>query len=540
MEAPTWNRDPTLPPSSSSASSSASPRDGQGQGIGGWYGGQTILMTGVTGLLGKVVLHKILSVLPDLPDQQPSGGGSDHSGDADLACRVMVLVRPKMAAKKGEAVPGRVRFAREVLTSPPLQTLLTARPSLSRYIYVVEGDIGEEGLGLSEEDRDLITSKATVILHMAATTRFTEHLQLSIEMNALGGLRVLRLAKQCSRLRALVHVSTCYVNCTLSGPPGSDPREIDETIYPIRTLMRRHMDPYKTVSTIEGMTYEHAEKMTRKIISPYPNTYTFSKMLGEQMLQKEKGSVPLCIVRPAIIGPAVRDPFPGWVDSLIGPAGVCLAGGMGVLHVMRGKSRQVADLIPVDYVCNTILTAAWHTAHNPPGRRIPIFHSASSGKNPIDWWTVITVGIQWFRRNPIKNELKQYPFAFVVNNYWLFLIAHIILHTTPAAIGDVIRMMQGRHAKLVTGSNHLYTVITQLTPFTSRQWQFLADNVDTKLLASMSEEDKNIFEIEVRKIDWEIYIITLAKGLVQYLLKEELTNNIAVAIGEKKKFTAAL
>jgi hypothetical protein len=106
---------------------------------------------------------------------------------------------------------------------------------------VVEGDIGEEGLGLSEEDRDLITSKvrarsplpqrcvhclrlvsglgltscapfgwlvgrclqATVILHMAATTRFTEHLQLSIEMNALGGLRVLRLAKQCSRLRAL-------------------------------------------------------------------------------------------------------------------------------------------------------------------------------------------------------------------------------------------------------------------------------------------------------------------------------------------------
>jgi hypothetical protein len=125
---------------------------------------------------------------------------------------------------------------------------------------------------------------------------------------------------------------------------------------------------------------------------------------------------------------------------------------------------------------------------------------------------VITVGIQWFRRNPIKNELKQYPFAFVVNNYWLFLIAHIILHTTPAAIGDVIRMMQGRHAKLVTGSNHLYTVITQLTPFTSRQWQFLADNVDTKLLASMSEEDKNIFEIEVRKIDWEIYIITLVRA----------------------------
>jgi fatty acyl-CoA reductase len=279
---------------------------------------------------------------------------------------------------------------------------------------------------------------------------------------------------------------------------------------------------------------------------------------------------------------------------------------MGVLHVMRGKSRQVADLIPVDYVCNTILTAAWHTALNPPGRRIPIFHSASSGtpppttapppptcaskrvgggagKNPTDWWTIITVGIQWFRRNPIKHELKQFPFAFVVHNYWLFLMAHILLHTTPAAVGDVLRMLQGRNAKLVAGSNHLYTVITQLAPFTSRQWQFLADNVDTKLLASMSAQDKNIFEIEVRKIDWEIYAITLvraapmffhtrhtthrtthtthdthdthdtrtaarthgwcvvqAKGLVQFLLKEELTNNLAAAILEKKKFTAAL
>jgi len=37
------------------------------------------------------------------------------------------------------------------------------------------------------------------------------------------------------------------------------------------------------VSTIEGMTAEQADKATNKIIAPYPNTYTFSKMLGEQV-----------------------------------------------------------------------------------------------------------------------------------------------------------------------------------------------------------------------------------------------------------------
>lgn len=91
---------------------------------------------------------------------------------------------------------------------------------------VVEGDIGEEGLGLSEQDREMVCSQVrmtcahdqyrsekhrtlmalrqvTLILHMAATTRFTEHIQLAIQMNTLGGLRVLRLAKQCPHLRAL-------------------------------------------------------------------------------------------------------------------------------------------------------------------------------------------------------------------------------------------------------------------------------------------------------------------------------------------------
>jgi hypothetical protein len=36
-------------------------------------------------------------------------------------------------------------------------------------VQVVEGDIGEEGLGLSEEDRDLITSKVRVRVHLCCS-----------------------------------------------------------------------------------------------------------------------------------------------------------------------------------------------------------------------------------------------------------------------------------------------------------------------------------------------------------------------------------
>jgi len=102
-----------------------------GEGVSEWYARQIVFMTGVTGLLGKVVLHKLLSILPDLPEQAAVPGSSSSASP-----RVFVLVRPKPATKRSEAVSGRARFAKEVLSSPPLQALLSSRPSLARSIHV--------------------------------------------------------------------------------------------------------------------------------------------------------------------------------------------------------------------------------------------------------------------------------------------------------------------------------------------------------------------------------------------------------------------
>jgi fatty acyl-CoA reductase len=46
----------------------------------------------------------------------------------------------------------------------------------------------------------------------------------------------------------------------------------------------------------------------------FPNTYTFTKNMAEQVLEKRRGNLKLAIVRPSAILACCREPFPGWLD----------------------------------------------------------------------------------------------------------------------------------------------------------------------------------------------------------------------------------
>lgn len=57
-----------------------------------------------------------------------------------------------------------------------------------------------------------------------------------------------------------------------------------------------------------------SEKDGLDIIGKFPNSYTFTKSLGERSLQKNRPSdMTLTILRPSIVGSSFRDPMPGWV-----------------------------------------------------------------------------------------------------------------------------------------------------------------------------------------------------------------------------------
>ena len=50
--------------------------------------------------------------------------------------------------------------------------------------------------------------------------------------------------------------------------------------------------------------------VTPSLLEGRPNTYTYSKSLGEQIIMEEAHDLPVAILRPSIIGAAVKDPLP--------------------------------------------------------------------------------------------------------------------------------------------------------------------------------------------------------------------------------------
>jgi len=192
------------------------------------------------------------------------------------------------------------------------------------------------------------------------------------------------------------------------------------------------------------MTEEEADRETPLIIGDHPNTYTFTKNMAEHMIVEEKEEIPYCIVRPSIIGGSWKEPLPGWVDSLIGPAGLVLAAGLGALHTMPGLPDCIMDVIPVDLVANTILAASWYTAHNPPGKRLPIYHISSGTANPVTWRELASVVSGFYTRRPTNRTMSKVWVYFIDPR--LYPLSHRIFHLAPAALADARRLATGKKA----------------------------------------------------------------------------------------------
>lgn len=81
----------------------------------------------------------------------------------------------------------------------------TEVPQYLSKITVVDGDISEEGLGLSAEDRKMLIDNVNVIFHSAANVRFIEPLKSSVNSNVIGCKRMLDLAKETKNLK-VIHI----------------------------------------------------------------------------------------------------------------------------------------------------------------------------------------------------------------------------------------------------------------------------------------------------------------------------------------------
>lgn len=150
----------------------------------------------------------------------------------------------------------------------------------------INGDVGEENLGISAADRQTLIDNVNVVIHSAATLDFHESLRPTVNINLLGTRRVMELSSQIRNLKSMVHVSSAYVNSYLV--------ECEEILYPPPENAEKVIDLTSTLSD------EALVELQPKLLKEHPNTYTFTKHLAEHEVNKCADKFPCGIVRPSM------------------------------------------------------------------------------------------------------------------------------------------------------------------------------------------------------------------------------------------------
>lgn len=375
--------------------------------VGDLLAGKRLLFTGATGFLGKVSLSMLLHRYGDRLE------------------KVYVLVR------KGSAASAEARFFEKVVTSEPFEPLreqhgANAMAFFKSKCVVLDGDVTDPWVGLDEAQGKALKGQLDAVINCAGLVSFNPSLEVGLNVNTRG---LQLLVDACLFWDVpLVHVSTAFVAGNRSGLIFEDepvvgyfPRkgELDGKDFSLEQELkdadaivarwRQMADDKALASTFRQAAIERLDEEGRDATDEktlrlamarerkfwlgqklteagmerakhwgWPNTYTYTKSLGEQVIASTPG-LRYAIVRPSVVESALRYPFPGWNEGFTTSAPVCYAALRGHRSVPAGD-KAVLDMIPVDMVAGSLIAITAQQFRTSERR---VYQQASGDSNPF-------------------------------------------------------------------------------------------------------------------------------------------------------------
>ncbi|XP_012525416.2 fatty acyl-CoA reductase 1 [Monomorium pharaonis] len=458
-----------------------------------FYAGQSIFLTGATGFLGKVLIEKILRSCPDVRE-------------------IFLLMRPK----KGLDVNQRLE---KILNLPLFDKLREERPSSFKKLIPIPGNASEKVLGLSNEHKQMLIDRVTIIIHGAASVKFNDSLKYAILTNIRSTRDICILAQSMKNIVALVYIGTAFANV-------NEPF-IEEKVYsPIA-------DWKKMIDVAELLDDEHTLNVfTAKFLDYAPNTYIFSKNLTESIIQEYSSSLPCAIVRPSIVMSSLKEPFPGWIDNVYGPLGLYAGGAKGVIRVAYLSKDTYDNIIPVDIVINAVLIICWKLGLTTFSADSSLFVLNCTSEKCLTFGDEIKLLFVLNDETPLEGAVW-IPKTILTDNYVLFNILTILLHVLPAMLIHLILTCFGRRSMLPRLVRLLYVANCAVSLFSFNNWKY--NNANYLFLMSLiPSEDQETFCLNYFEYDLKEYFKFTILGFKKFVLHEDI-NRLDAARAHKRR-----
>jgi long-chain acyl-CoA synthetase len=340
--------------------------------------GKHVLVTGVTGFLGKVWLTMVLDHVPEIG-------------------RVSVLIRSN---RKGTAEERFWQIAERSPAFRPLREKLgRARfhDFVAEKVRVLDGDVGREHCGLDQEALARVACEVDAVVHFAGLTDFEPDPLLGLATNTWGGENAADVAAML-RVPRFLHVSTAFVAGNVSG-------RIPESITPGVSPNGTRFDPHHVAEELGHALQKLEAKKARIDLANekavelgWPNIYTFTKGLSEH-LHALRGDLDVTIVRPSVVESSRAYPFAGWNEGIntSGPLVWLLS---SWFRKFPSNPHHHFDVVPVDTVARGTLLVL---AAKLRGEAARVYHFGSSATNPLFFERAIDLTALGARRMHSKD-----------------------------------------------------------------------------------------------------------------------------------------
>ena len=483
--------------------------------------GKKIAMTGVTGFIGEQMLWKFLTECPDTT----TAVLVRRKGSLSATQRVASLLKKKI-------------FKDVVAEAGSVEKLMAAR------IDVIEGDLPDA----PELPRDI-----DVLVHCAGDVSFDPPIDAAFKTNVLGVKALLkRFRESCSdengnlvRVPHYVHISTAYTAGRRRGPipEAAHPHEVDyeaETRAALAmtdvvearsrtseqlTALRKEAEKLHRragyLTTSEDTERRRLAWVKKELVAAgterarslgWTDVYTFAKAMGEAVVADLCRDMQVSIVRPAIVESSLRYPHPGWIEGFKMADPIILAYGRGQLPEFPASPDAVIDIIPCDYVVNTIVAVC---ATQPKVGEPEFYHCSSGARNPLTFRGIYEHIRSYFSRHPYRDGQGSHQLAT-----WNFpgpepVERKLWFAEKGVAIGNRLLSFAPRGKKTRAAAQALDKTVKQLD-FLNRYLGLYGEYLQSELhfvddctLAlhnSLHEDDRETFGFDSGTLDWTHYL----------------------------------